>query len=164
MVRLVTSLEAKCGRPSLAQPSLSRGVQTTAVRRSLTELYINTWQSLSRDSTLLVYVTSQTTLAHDHHAPSTHKHVTMSTRRPPSNIPHNTPPPPIPRNRRLLLFSLALSPFVGYTVLKGRQNNMEQDRKFEEEEGRRRFIEMQSLQQKDEKDLSVDVKRTGGGV
>ena len=101
----------------------------------------------------------------DHHAAYTHQHVNMShPSRPHSNIPHSSPPPPVPRTRRLLLLSLALSPFVGYTVLKVRQNKIEQDRKFEEEEGRRRFIEMQSLQQQDGKDLSVDVKRTGGGV
>lgn len=90
-----------------------------------------------------------------------------------SNIPNHTPRPPLPRSRRVFLLVFAFSPVVGYTLLELRQNNIARQRRLEEEEGRRSWIEQQAEKEvlpqpgneKDKlRDLSVRVNKSGGGV
>ncbi len=90
-----------------------------------------------------------------------------------SNIPNHKPQPPIPRSRRVFLLVFAFSPVVGYALLKVRQNNIARQRRLDEEEGRRSWIEQQAEQEilptpgneRDKlRDLSVKVSKSGGGI
>ena len=89
-----------------------------------------------------------------------------------SNIPNHTTRPPLPPTRRLLLLVFAFSPVVGYTVLKYRNKSVANQRRLEEEEGRKSWIEHQDGQSKEtgrdsngkSRDLGVGVGRSGGGV
>jgi hypothetical protein len=73
-----------------------------------------------------------------------------------SNIPNHSPAPPLSRSRRTVLLLFAFTPFVGYTLLKIRQRNIEHRRRLEEEEGRRAWIQ--------EQDVKGKLREVGRGV
>lgn len=78
-----------------------------------------------------------------------------------SSIPSHNPGPILSRGRKLFLMGLVVAPVLSYAVLKNRQLQRQQEKRFIEEEGRRNWI---AAQNDKGGDLSVSVKRSGGGV
>ena len=76
-----------------------------------------------------------------------------------SSIPSHNPGPILSRGRKLFLVGLVVTPVLSYVVLKNRQHQRQEEKRLVEEEGRRNWIA-----QNDKGDLSVSVKRSGGGV
>lgn len=87
-----------------------------------------------------------------------------------SSIPSHNPGPPLSRGRKLFLVGLVIGPILSYAVLKNRQVQRLEKRRLLEEEGRRNWITEQGqggLRREvdgEEGDLSVSVRRSGGGV
>ena len=77
-----------------------------------------------------------------------------------SSIPSHNPGPVLSRGRKLFLIGLVVTPVLSYAALKSRQQRREQEKRLVEEEGRRNWI----AQNDKGGDLSVSVKRSGGGV
>ena len=65
--------------------------------------------------------------------------------------------------RRAALLTLVALPALGYGILKLRTKSIVQEARQLEEEGRKNFTLVQDRESKD-KDLSVNVGRSGGGV
>lgn len=76
-----------------------------------------------------------------------------------SSIPSHNPGPILSRGRKLFLVGLVVTPVLSYVVLKNRQYQRQEEKRLVEEEGRRNWIA-----QNEKGDLSVSVKRSGGGV
>lgn len=88
-----------------------------------------------------------------------------------SSIPsHNASAPILSRGRKLFLIGMVVAPVVSYVALKSRQNARLERRRLLEEEGRKNWSLAEQERRRaegvgaGEGALSVDVRRSGGGV
>jgi len=78
------------------------------------------------------------------------------------SIPGYRPGPLLNGPRKAFLASLVIIPVGTYVYLRSRQASEKQSRRLTEEEGRRNWIQIQA--EKEKRDLSVKVNRSGGGI
>jgi hypothetical protein len=88
---------------------------------------------------------------------------------PPSSIPGYRPAPYLNRSRTVLLTLIAIVPIASYLWLRRLESQSRERTRLLEEEGRRNWIQAEKEKQRylamrKDRDLSVAVGRSGGGV